>query len=156
MTGKEMVDVPNAGVVKRSDYESILRKIIDEGHCPFCREHLFKHHTKPILAEGEHWLVTENFKPYAGTKQHFLLISQRHVERIEDLTPEAWSEFQLHYATLSKKYGLRASTLLWRSGETAFTGATVVHLHAQIIVGQERTEDSAPIMALVGFKKNGG
>jgi ATP adenylyltransferase len=145
------VDPANAGVVPRGDYGNILQQIVDEGHCPFCREHLQKHHTKPILFENEHWLVTENFKPYTGLRHHFLLIVQRHIERIEDLSTAEEHDFFERYRALAQTYGFAGASIQWRSGLTALTGASVKHLHAHILVGQPRTERSIPITGLVGF-----
>ncbi len=149
---KLTVDVSNAGVVPRNDYAEILKKIVAEGHCPFCLEHLFKHHTKPILFEGEHWVVTENFKPYAGTVHHFLIIVRKHVERIGDLPQGAGDELVDLHRQLANQYGFEGSTLLWREGATDMTGASVRHLHFQIIVARQRDDNTEPLTALVGFK----
>lgn len=149
---KPIVDVSNAGVVPRGDYADILKRIVAEGHCPFCREHLLKHHTKPILVENKHWLVTENFRPYSGVERQFLVISSPHVERIEDLPVGAGDEMVRQFRFLSNKFGFDGASVLWRSGNTAMTGASVAHLHFQVIVGVPRSESTAPINALVGFK----
>jgi hypothetical protein len=149
---KPTVDVPNAGVVPRGDYAAILKKIIEEGHCPFCREYLFRHHTKPILREGAHWLVTENFKPYDGVTYQFLIIALSHVERIGELPSGAGDEIIDHHRWLAETYNFSGSTLLWREGDTDMTGASVRHLHFQVIVGIKRGENAAALTALVGFK----
>ncbi|MDQ5955428.1 MAG: adenylyltransferase [Patescibacteria group bacterium] len=149
------VDKANAEIVPRGDYGSVLQAILDEGICPFCPENLFKHHTKPILFEGPHWLVTENFKPYEGTVYHFVLIPKRHMERIEELDSAEWLEVHEHYRALVAKFDLSGATILWRSGNTKLTGASVVHLHAQIIVGKLREDGTTPITGVVGFKHKG-
>lgn len=149
---KPTVDVSNAGVVPRGDYADILKRIVAEGHCPFCREHLLKHHTKPILAEGDHWLVTENFRPYDGVQHQFLLIAKTHVEHIEDLPVGAGEEMVAQFRFLSSKFGFTGASIVWRSGDTAMTGASVRHLHFQVIVGVPRSESTMPVNALVGFK----
>jgi diadenosine tetraphosphate (Ap4A) HIT family hydrolase len=46
---------------------------------------------------------------------------------------------------------ITGGTLMIRSGETRFTGATVNHLHAHLIVGGPREEGNQPITAVLGF-----
>lgn len=148
---KHQVDVGNAQVVPRDDYVATLEAIIAQGFCPFCEEHLLKHHRNPILYKSEYWLVTENTWPYGGTQHHFLLIARAHVEATEVLSPEAWADFHEVYRLLVTRYNLKGATLMLRSGSMQITGASVNHLHAQLIVGSPRAEGAEPIKALVGF-----
>ena len=60
---------------------------------------------------------------------------------------------QSAYKKLCKLYKIQGATLVMRSGSTEYTGATVRHLHAQIIVGQKRKETYVPITAVAGYKK---
>lgn len=145
------VNIDNAGIVPRDDYQAALKSILAEGHCPFCEDYLHHHHKEPILWKSDHWIVTKNAWPYAGTQLHFLLITREHVERVEDLSLEAQQSFFAEYARLVEEFSLSGATILWRSGNTTQTGASVVHLHAQIIVSHPRTENSTPITAVVGF-----
>ncbi len=147
------VDVGNAEIVPRADYTDVLKQIIDEGHCPFCEEHLLRHHRKPILVRSSHWIVTENSWPYAGSVHHFLLITLEHVERIEDLSLEGRIDFFQQYDALSKKFSFEGATILWRSGNTRMTSASVNHLHAHIIVGVKRNDSSKSITGIVGFRQ---
>lgn len=145
------VDTDNAGMATRGNYADVLKKITNEGICPFCREHFLKHHTKPILAEGEHWLVTENAWPYKGSAYHFLVVSLTHIERAEDMTAGAAIEMFEHYRWLCREYNLSGATIVFRSGETAITGATVKHLHFQVIVGKSRNNASEVLRVVAGF-----
>lgn len=145
------VDIENAGVVPRDDYQKVLEQIIAEGQCPFCEQHLMRHHREPILWKSSHWIVTRNAWPYVGTSNHFLLIAREHVERIEDMSREAQAAFFDEYARIIDEFSLIGATVLWRSGSSEMTGASVHHLHAQIVVGHPRTSQSEAITALVGF-----
>ncbi len=154
MTAKKQgVDTQNALIVKRNDYVDVLNKILDEGFCPFCEENLLKHHQKPILHKSKHWLITENSWPYKGTHYHFLFIPRIHMETIEAMPTEVWTDLQKQYVKIITEHHIVGATLMIRSGHTNMTGASVNHLHAHIIVGSERTKDTEPIKALVGFKK---
>ena len=147
------VDARNAEVVKRTDYVRTLSSIVAGGFCPFCEEHLFKHHRRPLIYKSQHWLVTENAWPYEGSQFHFLFIARAHVEKTEDLSLAMWTGLHKLYCKLVKRYRFKGTALLMRSGDTKTTGATVNHLHAQLIVGSRRTKKTEPIKALVGFKK---
>jgi diadenosine tetraphosphate (Ap4A) HIT family hydrolase len=149
---RNVVDVKNAGLVQRGDYAAVLEEIDGEGQCPFCRDRLLRHHPNPILWETANWVVTTNAWPYKGSRLHFLLIATNHVERIEELSAEAWQEFFEHYGRLVKEYALDGASILWRTGSTAITGASVAHLHAQIVIGHPRTEDAEVITGLLGFR----
>jgi len=154
MGGK--VNLRNASIAKRSNYAAVIKKIDGMEMCPFCEENILIHHPKPLLFKNAHWIATENAWPYSGAKRHFLLICRDHVDRAEEATPQVWSDLQIAYKKLVKKYRLSGSTLFIRSGNTNYTGATVQHLHAQVITGAARKKDSNPILAIVGFqtKKN--
>jgi len=151
---KKQVDTTNALIAPRKgNYVETLESIVAGGFCPFCEEHFFKHHKKPILCSTKHWLVTENSWPYDGLQHHVLFIAREHVERTEHLSPEAWADLHRLYRLTVKQRSLEGASLFIRSGETKITGATVNHLHAQVIVGIPRGEDTEPIQVLLAFKE---
>jgi diadenosine tetraphosphate (Ap4A) HIT family hydrolase len=152
MTADRRVDVRNASTRARGDYARALAEIESAGVCPFCEAHLPQHHRKPILFRNPHWLVTENAWPYDGVRHQLLLIATEHLERAEDLPPEAWDSLGGAYRRLVREYRIEGAALLLRTGLTEFTGASVAHLHAQVISGGRRRADSELIRALVGFR----
>ncbi len=153
MKKKPTVDVESARAAKRDDYSGVLETIRAGGFCPFCEEHLFKHHRKPLLFKTKRWLVTENAWPYEGTKYHFLFIARPHVEEVADGPADLLKDLQVAYAKLRKRYDFKGATLAMRTGDSAYTGATVRHLHAQLIVGTKRTKASTPITVVAGYKR---
>jgi ATP adenylyltransferase len=146
------VDLQNARTRARGDYAQALARIEADGVCPFCEAHLSKHHKNPILFRNAHWLVTENAWPYEGTRHQFVLIFREHIESAEELPPGAWESLGGAYRQLVAEYRIEGATLILRTGETDFTGASVAHLHAQVISGGRREAGSDLIRALVGFK----
>ena len=150
---KQHVDTKNAKVVKRNDYADTLDSIVAGGFCPFCEEHFFKHHRRPLIYKSEHWLVTENSWPYKGSRFHILFIARKHIETTEDMSSAMWTDLQRQYRKLVKEKNMKGATLVIRSGDTKITGASVNHLHAHLVVGSSRTKNVKPIKALVGFKK---
>jgi ATP adenylyltransferase len=131
---------------------AVMEQIIKDGVCPFCREHLEHYHSKPILFETTHWIATTNFVPYGGTRHHFLLIAQTHVEQLSSISPAAQTDLFAVIARLHTEYDIPGSTLLIRSGNTEYTGGSVTHLHAQLIVGAARTEGGVAILTSVGYQ----
>ncbi len=150
---KQRVDAENASIVKRDEYTHALKKIIADGLCPFCEEHLSTYHTQPILHRSKYWIITKNAWPYEGTKFHFLFIAVPHIESTEYIPPLMWTDLHKLYRTLIEKYSIRGASLLIRSGDTKLTGASVNHLHGHIISGSKRNKNSKRIETLVGFKK---
>lgn len=150
---KKQVDVGNALVVPRDDYVETLEAIIAGGFCPFCEEHFFKHHRKPILYRTAHWLVTENSWPYDGTEFHILFIAIRHIERTDELSATEWLDLKDLHRKFVEENKIKGSTFFIREGDTSITGASVTHLHAHLVVGGPRTDTAEPIKALVGFRK---
>jgi ATP adenylyltransferase len=124
-----------------------MKRIAEDGVCPFCPEHLKKYHVPPIVRESTHWLVTPNMYPYENTAHHFLFITKEHLTDSKNLSKDAWVELQELTKWLIETYGITSGTLLMRSGDMSKTGATVLHLHAQFVVG---SDPSKPVITRVG------
>lgn len=150
---KPAVSKKNASLATRNDYSEVLAKILDEGLCPFCEQNLFKHHRKPLLFKTKHWLITENAWPYPGTKLHLLLIARSHIESADALSGAAWTDLGTAFKRICADKGISGASLLMRSGDMLRTGASVAHLHAQVLMGGKHVKGATPITAVVGFKK---
>jgi len=109
-----------------------MRQIRAAGHCPLCLENLAKYHSNPIIYNGNWWLVTPNQWPYPDTQTHLLLIPKEHIEIISDLTIDALAEFKRIMENLEKQ-GFIGGGVCVRSGDPLLSGATVKHLHVQVI-----------------------
>ncbi len=144
-----------AGAQGRAAYIETIKKIIKDGVCPFCQKYFLKYHTRPILRRGTHWLVTENANPYRGARHHYLFVCTKHVESPGRLTPRSFGELQSHIRWLQKKYKLPGGTFFMRFGDTRYTGASVAHLHAQLIVGSRKDSRTEPILVVLAHTKKG-
>lgn len=146
-----LLDLNNARVEAQRDK---MKKLLAEGKCPFCLEHLEKYHDNPIEwgNSGNYWIVTKNDYPYAPPPtQHYLLIHRDHVEDITDISPDAAIEFFWIMKDIKRRIGVKGATLMMRFGSSNFTGATVSHLHAHVICSEAKTAESKPISTLVGW-----
>ena len=130
-------------------YAGVIQHISEQGICPFCPNHLHAHHKEPILDEGEHWLATPNMYPYEGAAHHLLLIHREHIENVSEMTDEAWLEVRAMMVALAKRLNIKGASLLMRYGETRFTGASVSHLHAQLVAG-DGNPDTPAVVTRVG------
>ena len=134
-------------------YAKVLQKIQEEGICPFCEENFLKHHTKPIIFKGEHWILTENFKPYPGTTNHLLIVSRVHVHHFKELPDVALTEFFRIVVPELEKRGIVGGGIFMRFGDTDFTFSSVGHLHGQLVVGVKRDHNTEPLLVPLGNKK---
>jgi ATP adenylyltransferase len=127
---KPLVDLTNW---REPEQLASMQASVAAGECPFCREHLQKYHTQPILREGAHWLMTDNQWPYNHTERHLLIIYREHLEGIGDVPPAAGAELLELVQWAIKEYNIVGGGWAMRFGETSRSGASVVHLHAHLI-----------------------
>jgi diadenosine tetraphosphate (Ap4A) HIT family hydrolase len=123
-----------------------MQKIAAEGICPFCPEHMEKYHKPPILRRGTYWYITPNMYPYEHSIDHILFVTNRHVSISFELSADEWLELQEHINWVMQERGLTHGTLVMRSGDMSKTGSTVLHLHAQLVVG----DGTKPVITRVG------
>lgn len=121
-------------------YAEVINQIADQKVCPFCPDQLANFHKNPI-DERRHWLITDNMYPYRPHKNHVLLIHKTHIQHLADITPEAWTELGEIIREQTAQRDIAGGTFYLRFGDTRFTGASVTHLHANII--QSDPEDPA-------------
>ncbi len=130
-------------------YTSVIAQISKNNVCPFCPDQLNTYHKKPIIKNGKFWLATENMYPYHGAKEHLLLIHKEHIESLSELDSVQWGELKQILDALIDERNIPGAALIMRSGQTAYTGATVNHLHAQLVSGSG-DPDAEPILTRLG------
>lgn len=126
-----MANKVNLNNARPGVYAKVISEISDSGLCPFCEVRLSKIHPNP-LEQKKYWTITNNAYPYIPKKEHILLIHREHIEDISELKTEAWIELQEIIRELTKTRNISGGTFMLRFGETKFTGASVVHLHAHL------------------------
>lgn len=144
---------------ERSEEQRIIMEQIsqDQG-CPFCIDfgekpsHIY--HKKPLLECGEYWAITTSQYPYDGAIEHFLIVSRAHLEHISELHPNAWTELGRFASMLTKSGMSEGGTFLLRFGDTNKTGASVAHLHAQLVMGGSKDEGGEKMLTQIGYKKS--
>jgi len=146
MEERKTVNTENA---RDGEQVNELKKIEKEGFCPFCqRNYLEKEHPHPIFLETKYWLATKNRWPYENARVHLLLIYKDHITSLEEMSAEAWQELHGLIVQLKKEKDIPGGAFLMRFGDSRYTGATVSHLHAQIISGNP--DSGKKVFARVG------
>lgn len=136
---KSGLDLSNA---RKEEQIATMKKIISDGVCPFCHDFVDKikpaYHTNPVLIENDSWIVTRNAWPYDNTKEHLILVIKRHILNPEEMTKKETLDLWDAVKEVKKMLNITHSTFLMRSSEsTGKTGATVQHLHAQLIMSSD-------------------
>ena len=119
-----------------------MKQLEDAGTCIFCPDVLANHPRQRILYATEHWNVTPNEWPYAGTSLHLLLVPRQHVTDMLELPPEARNDFWTAMSVIAEHHDLSHYGLGIRNGDCRYTRGTIRHLHAHVLVSSK--EEDAP------------
>jgi diadenosine tetraphosphate (Ap4A) HIT family hydrolase len=135
---KKFVYIENAG---SEEYKKKLQIIDDLGIDPFGRQFIEdpRFDPKKILYETPYWFAFENQHKYPGTKHQFVIVSQRYAETFSELSIGAYADLFAIGEEILSMYKIKGGGYLFysRFGDPKNSGATVYHLHAQIIVPEE-------------------
>jgi len=134
---KKTVDIGNA---RTAEQINVMQQIIAAGDDPFSWENIAKYHKREILKKGAFWLVTENQWPYKNSRVQILFIYKENATTISELPGDAFKELLEFTQEFSEKYDVLGGGLCMRFGKTEYSGATVLHLHAQLISPEENTQ----------------
>lgn len=132
-----------------------MRAVAETGECYFCTGYTKNELASPIYV-GLNWFVKRNDFPYPGSKHHYLIVIKDHITKITDLKTDEWLELQEIIKWLENQLSITGASYFIRSGDMAFTGATLDHLHCHLIVGEEKPAEATPenwLQVTLGYKK---
>ncbi|OIO30432.1 hypothetical protein AUJ77_03220 [Candidatus Nomurabacteria bacterium CG1_02_43_90] len=142
----------------RGKTKEVYEKIMKDKTCPFCTDFSKRgvapqYHTKPIITDGKYWVLTENFNAYKGAKYHFLIVHRKHITSFSELKPAALKELVTITKRLKEEFSLPAGVLLFRFGDTEYTGGSVNHFHAHFILGAKCVDggENKPLLLYAGY-----
>ncbi len=121
-----------------------MRRLDAAGICLFCPGYLASHPQQQVLFSTRHWTVTPNEFPYQGTSLHLLLVPHQHASDLLELSEEARGDFWAALAAVVDRHGLSHYGLGVRNGDCRFTGATIRHVHAHVLVAST-AQDEPPV-----------
>lgn len=122
-----------------------MRRLEAAGTCLFCPASLREHARQEVIIETRHWAVTPNAFPYRGTKLHLLVVPHRHVTDMLDLDDEPLADFWTALRLVRERFNLGHYGLGVRNGNCSFTGATIAHVHAHVLVGDPDLDPEVPV-----------
>lgn len=122
-----------------------MRRLDAEGICLFCPDGLARHARQQVLVRTRHWTATPNEFPYRGTRLHLLLVPDQHAHDLLELSEEVRGDFWTALAAVAGRYQLDHYGLGVRNGDCRFTGATIRHVHAHVLVGDPAGEQAAVV-----------
>lgn len=111
-----------------------------DGVCIFCPEHFKAFNRASVEIAGEHWYVTRNDFPYAGTRAHYLIVSNLHVRSFDELPDDAGAELWMLKRRLKQRLAPLAVATVERSGDMRYNGGSVAHLHVHFVALDENPE----------------
>jgi diadenosine tetraphosphate (Ap4A) HIT family hydrolase len=147
---KSYVNLKHARTQEQVD---VMTQIQKDGVCPFCMENFLTYHSKPIIHENESWIVTENMNPYEGSVHHFLFVHKFHCTMPGELPAKSRVEFFDLVNWVTEEFKILGGSILIRFGDMRFTGGSVDHSHAHLIVGDTNNEEREGLRVKVGYKK---
>jgi diadenosine tetraphosphate (Ap4A) HIT family hydrolase len=133
-----------------------MRKLKESGACFFCHENYLAVGASPAVFETFYWYVKKNDYPYPGSTIHYLVVSKKHVREIMEISLLSWIFLLLCLWWLKTTLKTSGESIFVRSGDMAFTGATLDHLHFHFLVGvpkpEEGTVQEINILVTLGHK----
>jgi len=133
------------GNARTGDQLAEMRRLDAAGICLFCPDGLARHARQRILLRTRHWSVTPNEFPYQGTSLHLLLVPDQHAADLLDLSEEVRHDFWEALAAVAREHELSHYGLGVRNGDCRYTGATIRHVHAHVLVGDAADADAPPV-----------
>jgi len=133
---------------RTADQLAEMQRLDAAGLCLFCPDGQGRQAgegRQEILFETSDWTVRPNEFPYPGTSLHLLLVPRQHVGDVLDLEPGAQAGFWTALAWVRDRYDLTYYGLGMRNGDCRYTGATVRHVHAHVLVGDPATAATTPV-----------
>jgi diadenosine tetraphosphate (Ap4A) HIT family hydrolase len=133
------------GNARTADQLAEMRRLDAAGICLFCPDGLARHARQRILLQTRHWSVTPNEFPYRGTSLHLLLVPDQHAADLLDLSEEVRQDFWEALAAVAREHKLSHYGLGVRNGDCRYTGATIRHVHAHVLVGDDGDARAPPV-----------
>jgi diadenosine tetraphosphate (Ap4A) HIT family hydrolase len=127
------------------DQAAEMRRLDAAGICLFCPDGLARHPPERIVLRTRHWTALLNDFPYPGTRLHLMLVPRQHASDLTGLPAAAQLNFWQALAAVVRDHQLTYYGLGVRNGDCRYTGATIEHVHAHLLVGDPDPASAGPI-----------
>ncbi len=89
--------------------------------------------------------------PYIGTKYHFIFVYKpSHISTPKELSSEAIKDLFSLFDWAVEEYKIPGGSFFMRFGESKYTGGSVQHLHAHLLMGDAATEGHEAVRVKLG------
>ena len=143
MSQREYVYEPNGR--RDPEYAKKLAQINEQGIDPFARENISREDFGPkeLIIETQYWFAFKNQHSYPDIEHQIVIASIQYAESFAELSPEAHADFFSAAKQLCEMYGISGGGLIMRFGAPALSGASVLHLHGQLLVPKKHKKTAA-------------
>jgi len=138
---------------RKSEQINRMVELKKEKLCHFCATGFKKTHTAPIIYKNKNWFVTGNDFPYKGSTHHYLIVSKKHITKLEQVNKNSQIDLFKCVSWLEKKFKIPGFSFFVRSGDMSYTGATLDHLHFHFLVGKKQNKNTEWLTVTLGYKK---
>jgi len=143
------------GNARTDDQLAEMRRLDAAGICLFCPDGLARQGRQRILLRTRHWVVIPNEFPYQGTSLHLLLVPDQHAGDLLGLSEDVRQDFWEALAAVAREHQLSHYGLGVRNGDCRYTGATIEHVHAHVLVGDAAAADAPPVRMRFSSRPDG-
>lgn len=133
-----------------------MQELKKNNECHFCKNGFKLTHSSPIIHSNKYWFITANDFPYQGAEHHYLIVSKKHIKDTEEISDKSGLDFFKSIKWLKNKLKVKGYSVFIRSGDMAYTGATLDHLHFHFLVGKKKTKkmnQENRLLVTLGHKK---
>jgi hypothetical protein len=147
---KKFVDLGNCRDGKQLEwYKSIAERGID----PFDPEHFPEIHAEfggTIIDDNDSWTLAKNAVQYDGEIEYqFLIVPKFFATSLIEVSPKAMVDLRDIVLTAQTMFQFDGHFFYFRGGDTRQTGASVVRLHANIIVPKCKPDGRTKVYPIV-------
>lgn len=152
-----MSNLLNKNNIRGEEQANRMNLADKENVCPFCKDGLVKIHRLPRERETKNFFITRTAFPYDGAQYQYLIISKKHLTKVNEIRGEDWIEIWRLFTWVLKETKIDGGAMFWRFGDMKKNGSSIAHFHVQVLSGTgsedlpEKDRDS--IRVKLGYKK---
>lgn len=137
--------------LRDANYYAQLLESQRTGECIFCHPEFPRNKGQEVYWEDQGWVLFECRPPRKDVEGevvagHLVLAPRAHGETMEDAD---WLAMAAACRFVEQKLGWKGYGFCWRVGDPAFSGRTIVHRHAHLLLPRQKLNESIGAMRAV-------
>lgn len=110
------------------------QRIINDNIDPFDPKYIKEYIGGNIILDSDHWYAFQNDHPYPETQYQFVIPTKKFFTTFSEVPGNVSLDLDHICQKLAEKYNINGGARFQRFGDPLISGASVIHLHAQLIV----------------------